>query len=96
MRGAFGRWDGGIGVSVAHDRRTTGTVVDDQTIELKVYRFAGSCNLAAGQSDQRTTSYNGAVLLTGEAVSEQARQQAEQIARDLKEPPVTGGLQRGW
>ncbi len=26
-----------MGVSVVHDRRTTGTVVDDQTIELKLY-----------------------------------------------------------
>ena len=25
------------GISVAHDRRTTGMVVDDQTIELKLY-----------------------------------------------------------
>ncbi len=75
-----------MGVSVAHDRRSAGTMMDDQTIELKLYdlftRMLPPGNRIA------TTSYNGVVLLTGEVMSAQARQQAEQIARDLKEPPV--------
>ncbi|MER2604128.1 MAG: BON domain-containing protein [Candidatus Competibacter phosphatis] len=75
-----------MGVSVAHDRRTTGSVVDDQTIELKLYDLFMR-TLPPGNRIA-TTSYNGAVLLTGEVVSAQVRQQAEQIARDLKEPPV--------
>ena len=75
-----------VGVGVAHDRRTTGTVVDDQTIELKLYDALNQ-GLPPG-NHINVTSYNGAVLLSGEAVSAQARQQAEQIARDLSEPPV--------
>ena len=75
-----------VGVGVAHDRRTTGTVVDDQTIELKLYD-AFNKQLPPG-NHINTTSYNGAVLLTGEVVSEAVRQQAEQIARNLSEPQV--------
>lgn len=75
-----------VGVSVAHDRRTTGTVVDDQTIELKLYDALNQ-QLPPG-NHINTTSYNGAVLLTGEVVSEAVRQQAEQIARNLGEPRV--------
>jgi osmotically-inducible protein OsmY len=75
-----------VGVGVAHDRRTTGTVVDDQTIELKLYDALNQ-QLPPG-NHINTTSYNGAVLLTGEVVSEAVRQQAEQIARNLSEPQV--------
>ena len=59
-----------MGVSVAHDRRTTGSVVDDQTIELKLYDLFMR-TLPPGNRIA-TTSYNGAVLLTGEVVSAQA------------------------
>jgi osmotically-inducible protein OsmY len=49
---------------VATDRRTTGTQVDDEAIELKV------ANQASNQYGDRihlnVTSYNGVVLLTGE------------------------------
>lgn len=75
-----------MAVSVAHDRRTTGRVVDDQTIELKLYD-ALNAKLPPGNRIS-VTSYNGTVLLTGEAVSETARWQAENIARRLGEPPV--------
>lgn len=75
-----------MGVGVAHDRRTAGTVVDDQTIELKLYDALNQ-RLPPG-NHINITSYNGAVLLSGEAVSAQARQQAEQMARNLSEPPV--------
>ncbi|MFO1422914.1 MAG: BON domain-containing protein [Candidatus Competibacteraceae bacterium] len=75
-----------VGVGVAHDRRTTGTVVDDQTIELKLYNVLDQ-QLPPG-NHINVTSYNGAVLLSGEVVSEQARRRAERIARDLGEPPV--------
>jgi osmotically-inducible protein OsmY len=74
-----------VGVSMAHDRRTTGAVVDDQTIELKLYDELNR-GLPPG-NHINTTSYNGAVLLSGEAVSAQAQQQAEAIVRGI-EPPV--------
>ena len=60
---------GGVAASalVVTDRRTSGTYVEDQGIELKALRqlserFAGS--------HVNATSYNRAVLLTGEAESE--------------------------
>ncbi len=74
------------GVSMAHDRRTTGMVIDDQTIELKLYDLLNR-QLPPGNRIS-TTSYNGTVLLSGEAVSEGARRQAEQIARHFNTPPV--------
>lgn len=74
------------GVSMVHDRRTAGAVVDDQTIELKLYD-ALNRQLPPGNRIS-ITSYNGTVLLTGEAVSEEARQRAEAIARSFNQPPV--------
>jgi osmotically-inducible protein OsmY len=88
LSGCVGLLVGGAatGISVAHDRRTTGTVVDDQTIELKLYDVLNR-QLPPGNRIS-VTSYNGTVLLTGEAVSEGVRRQAEQIARGFNEPPV--------
>ena len=74
-----------VGVGVAHDRRTTGAVVDDQTIALKLYNTLDQ-QLPPG-NHINVTSYNGAVLLSGEVVSAQAREQAETIARRI-EPPI--------
>ncbi len=87
LSGCAGLLIGGtaVGVGVAHDRRTTGTVMDDQTIELKIYD-ALNAQLPPGNQIS-TTSYNGIVLLTGSVVSEAARQQAETLARGVT-PPV--------
>ncbi|MFO1372136.1 MAG: BON domain-containing protein [Candidatus Competibacteraceae bacterium] len=70
------------GVSVAHDRRTAGAVVDDQSIEIKA-----STTLLSDLPDGchvNVNSYNGAALLTGEVASEEARQQAEDIVRGIE------------
>lgn len=74
------------GISMAHDRRTAGTVVDDQTIELKLYDVLNR-ELPPGNRIS-ITSYNGTVLMTGEVVSDHVRYQAEYIARNFNEPPV--------
>lgn len=73
------------GISVAHDRRSTGAVVDDQTIEFKL-TDALALKLPPG-CQVSVNSYNGAVLLTGEVSSEQARKRAEVIASQIQ-PPV--------
>ena len=57
----------GTGVMVAADRRSTGAQLDDQTIELKVATEAGS--RWGDKINLTVTSYNGLVLLTGEAPS---------------------------
>lgn len=87
LSGCAGLLVGGaaVGVGVAHDRRTTGTVMDDQTIELKLYDALNQ-QLPPG-NHINATSYNGSVLLSGEVVSELARRQAETIVRDI-DPPV--------
>jgi osmotically-inducible protein OsmY len=66
------------GILVAHDRRTVGTLTEDEGIELK----------AAGRIRERfkdgvhinVTSYNRMVLLTGEVPDAAARTEAERIA----------------
>ncbi|MBA2674405.1 BON domain-containing protein [Ramlibacter sp.] len=62
---------------VATDRRTSGTQLEDERIEL---RAASSLRGAFGERAHiNLTSYNRQVLLTGEVPSDQAKQQAEQI-----------------
>lgn len=74
-----------VGAGVAHDRRTTGTLVDDQTIELTAHSALNQ-QLPPGNRIS-VTSYNGVVLLTGEVVSEAVRQQATAAVRSIV-PPV--------
>ena len=65
-----------MGVMVSIDRRTPGTQVDDETIELKA--GARMRELFGDKAHVNLTSYNRQVLLTGEVPTEQAKQQAEQ------------------
>jgi osmotically-inducible protein OsmY len=68
------------GAMVAVDRRTTGTQVDDEAIELKAN---GRMNEAFGDRARvSTTSYNRMVLLTGEVPTDADKTTAEQaVAR---------------
>ena len=64
---------------VATDRRSAGTQLDDEAIELKI-----SNNIGAGFGDRvhvNATSYNGRVLLTGEVPTADLRDQIVQIVR---------------
>lgn len=62
---------------VASDRRTTGTVVEDEGIEL---RAASRIRENVGERGHvNVTSYNRQVLLTGEVASAQDKQLVEQI-----------------
>lgn len=70
------------GVAVAHDRRTTGTVVEDQEIELKALRVLHDHPDIRDQSNITITSYNLQVLLTGQALSDNVSQRyAEMVAQ---------------
>ena len=65
------------GAMVATDRRTTGSQVDDETIELK---GNNRMNEAFGERARvSTTSYNRMVLLTGEVPNEGDKTTAEQV-----------------
>ncbi|MCC6194196.1 MAG: BON domain-containing protein [Burkholderiales bacterium] len=64
---------------VATDRRTTGTQVDDQAIELKVSEQANT--LYGERIHLNVTSYNGVVLLTGEVPDQGAWASVGNIAK---------------
>jgi osmotically-inducible protein OsmY len=71
---------GGAAVSalVAVDRRTSGAQIEDESIELRAAsRMRGTLG---DRAHVDVASYNRQVLLTGEVPTEQAKQQAEQIA----------------
>ncbi|MES9992909.1 MAG: BON domain-containing protein [Candidatus Thiodiazotropha sp.] len=70
--------------AVAHDRRTTGTIVEDQSIELKTYDLMNSDSRFKQQSSIHVTSYNLVVLLTGQAANESLRSKAEQLASSIE------------
>ena len=75
---------GGAGAtaSVVHDRRTTGTYVEDQEIEIRAFRLLQDHPEIRDKSNISTTSYNLAVLLTGQAASaEVASEFANLVAR---------------
>ncbi len=74
------------GAAVAYDKRTTGTVIDDQGIEIKIshaieeYEFI---NLNA-RAHIVIVSYNEIVLLVGQVASQAAKDKIGDIARDTE------------
>jgi osmotically-inducible protein OsmY len=71
--------------TVVHDRRTTGSIVEDQAIELRIKNALGKDKEIADQTHINVTSYNGIVLLSGEAPSQALRTRAGEIARGDKQ-----------
>ena len=70
------------GVMSAHDRRSTGTQADDESLEWKAadaipakFRNAAHVNV---------TAYNRRLLLTGEVPGDEARSEIEAAARGLQ------------
>jgi len=62
------------GAVVAHDERTTGTFIEDQSIELKsIEAIRGNAELKQ-QTHISVTSYNQVVLVTGQAPNNELRQ----------------------
>lgn len=61
------------GAVVATDRRTVGSIVDDEAVEIKASAGISADNQLKGQAHINVTSMNGIVLLSGEAVSAEAR-----------------------
>lgn len=70
-------------LSVAHDRRTAGSVVDDEIIELKANSELRQHEELNQDAHISVTSYNGAVLLTGQVATPEAQQLAEQTVRRI-------------
>ncbi|WP_127477888.1 BON domain-containing protein [Sulfurivermis fontis] len=67
-------------VAVADDQRTTGTIIDDQGIELKIGKAINDNAELREQTHINITSFNGVVLLSGEAATAAQRDQAEKLA----------------
>lgn len=71
-----------MGSMVATDRRTSGTVVEDEGIELKA---AARIRESVGdRAHVNATSYNRQVLLTGEVPSAQDKQTIEQTVAQIE------------
>jgi|TARA_B110000259_G_scaffold187707_1_gene242932 osmotically-inducible protein OsmY len=69
------------GVSIVHDRRTTGAVIDDQGVEFKAALAIFNNKDIYEQSHINVTSYNGIILITGETLTEQLKQQVYDLVR---------------
>lgn len=69
------------GASIAMDDRTTGSVVEDQAIELRIKSALSRISGMSQQTHINVTSYNGIVLLSGEAPSESLRTLAGETAQ---------------
>lgn len=75
------------GVAVAYDRRTTGTVIEDQAIELKAAQGLNNDTEINDNAHINVTSYNTVVLVTGETPTEEMKKRAIEIVRNI--PKVT-------
>ncbi|MEN8260942.1 MAG: BON domain-containing protein [Pseudomonadota bacterium] len=69
------------GVGMLHDRRTSGAYLKDEGIEMKASMKLGEHVDITEQAHVNITSYNGAVLLTGEAPSEELRDKIVSVVR---------------
>lgn len=71
------------GVAIVHDRRTAGTVIDDQTIEFKALKVLYGDDNFRINTHINATCYNGILLLTGEAPTKSLRNQVSQTLRRI-------------
>ena len=69
------------GIMMAEDRRTVGTITEDQGIELKA---ASRIEEKVKDAHVNVTSFNRIVLLTGEVPNEAAKADAERITRAVE------------
>jgi len=72
------------GVAVATDRRTTGTVIEDQAIEFKASKALFDVEELRSQTHINVTSYNNVVLVSGEAPTEDLRTQVIDKIRNIE------------
>lgn len=72
------------GAAVATDRRTTGKMIDDQTLELKAQKSIVEDPQLKDTVRVNVTSMNGIVLLTGEAKTANLRDRALSKVRSVQ------------
>ncbi len=71
------------GAAVALDRRTAGTIVDDQGIEFKAMSMMNDHPGLNEHSSISVTSYNYTVLLTGDAETEEVSRRYARLVADI-------------
>jgi len=72
-------------VDIARDRRTVGTYVDDNAVEIKIRRELKRDGQISDGAHISVTSMNGIVLLTGEVTQPEEGRRAVAIARGYTE-----------
>ena len=72
-----------VGASIAHDRRTMGSIMEDQSIEFKAFDLIANDPQRHKNSRVSITSYNQVVLLTGQVDSDAYRQHAVQLIQGI-------------
>jgi osmotically-inducible protein OsmY len=72
------------GAAVVHDRRTAGSLIEDQAIELKAYSAFHDDAEIWQQTHISVTSYNGIVLMSGEAPEPRLKAAAERLVRGIE------------
>ncbi|KGQ30472.1 membrane protein [Gallibacterium genomosp. 2] len=76
---------GALATKVAMDPRTTGTQIDDQTLELRVADALRKDKQLNEQAHISVIVYNGRALLVGEAPSADLKEVAVNLARGVKD-----------
>jgi osmotically-inducible protein OsmY len=71
------------GASVAHDKRSNQTMIDDEVIETKAKDAIYQDAKMAKRIHINITSFNRVVLMTGEALSRSTRDKAINLVRNL-------------
>ncbi|MBT7951497.1 MAG: BON domain-containing protein [Gammaproteobacteria bacterium] len=71
------------GASAAHDRRTTGTFIEDEAIELKSLKAISDEKDLSSQIHINVTSFNTIVLVSGETPTEDLRRRVIEIIRNI-------------
>lgn len=71
------------GAAVATDRRTAGTIVEDQAIEMKALHALTQEKGLWQKSHITAVCYNNVLLLVGQAPTHELKQQAEAIMSDI-------------
>lgn len=69
---------------VAHDRRTAGTVVEDQAIEIKAYEALNRYPQQMAGAHINVTSYDNNVLLSGEVPNQQVGEWAAETVSKVE------------
>ncbi|GAA0363028.1 division/outer membrane stress-associated lipid-binding lipoprotein [Bowmanella denitrificans] len=74
----------GVGAaSVAHDRRTVGTQLDDATLESRISSKLSSHQQIKELAHINVQVFNGVTLLVGQVPDEQLKREAQQLAESL-------------